>query len=211
ARATGDDQGVARAFAGRAHLARLGGDLDACLRFRHQALELEEQIGDLAAIACSLEELAALAELGEAHEKAARLFGAASALRERQGIPQPALRRAGYESDLARARGALDELAWEQAWNQGSRLGAQEAVAYARKGRGGRRRPATGVQSLTPAEREVIALVVQGLTNPEVGERLFISRRTVQHHLGHVYAKLGVKTRRELARVAASWTEPTPR
>jgi DNA-binding NarL/FixJ family response regulator len=48
----------------------------------------------------------------------------------------------------------------------------------------------------------VARLVAQGLTNPEVGERLFISRRTVGHHLSHIYAKLGITSRRQLARVA---------
>jgi DNA-binding CsgD family transcriptional regulator len=50
-----------------------------------------------------------------------------------------------------------------------------------------------------------VALVVQGLTNVEVGERLFISRRTVQSHLSHVYHKLGIACRRDLAREAAGW------
>ncbi|MGH9178117.1 MAG: helix-turn-helix transcriptional regulator [Acidimicrobiales bacterium] len=210
-RATGDDHGLALSLAGKASLARTAGDLDACLRYRHQALELEERIGDLAALAQSLEELAALAMLGDGADKAARLFGAAWALRHNHGIARPAPLQASYDADVARARHSAAEEDWARAWDQGTGLSVPAAVSYARKGRGGRRRPATGLESLTPAERDVVALVVQGLTNPEVGERLFISRRTVQHHLSHVYAKLGVKTRRELARKAASWSEPTLR
>jgi DNA-binding CsgD family transcriptional regulator len=77
-----------------------------------------------------------------------------------------------------------------------------EAVTYAARGRGTRSRPSTGWASLTPAEREVVRLVVDGLTNPQIAARLFVSRATVKTHLSHVYAKLGVANRTELAAVA---------
>jgi DNA-binding CsgD family transcriptional regulator len=62
-----------------------------------------------------------------------------------------------------------------------------------------RRRPTTGWESLTRMEREVVRLAAEGLSNPEIGERLFISRRTVSTHLSHVFVKLGVRSRAELA------------
>jgi DNA-binding CsgD family transcriptional regulator len=57
----------------------------------------------------------------------------------------------------------------------------------------------TGWASLTKAEREVAHWVETGLTNRDVARRLFISPRTVQAHLGHVFVKLGISSRRELA------------
>jgi DNA-binding NarL/FixJ family response regulator len=48
-------------------------------------------------------------------------------------------------------------------------------------------------------ELDVVRLVTEGLTNPQIGERLFVSRGTVKTHLAHVFAKLGVSTRAELA------------
>jgi DNA-binding NarL/FixJ family response regulator len=51
----------------------------------------------------------------------------------------------------------------------------------------------------TPSELEVVKFLAQGLTHPKIGERLFISRSTVKNHLGHVFDKLGVTTRAELA------------
>lgn len=52
---------------------------------------------------------------------------------------------------------------------------------------------------LTRAERDIVNLVCLGLTNPQIAERLFISRRTVQGHLARVFRKLGVRSRTELA------------
>ncbi len=55
---------------------------------------------------------------------------------------------------------------------------------------------------LTPREREVLALVVQGLTNPEIGERLCVSRTTARAHVSNILAKLGVENRGEAIALA---------
>lgn len=65
--------------------------------------------------------------------------------------------------------------------------------------RGRRQRPTTGWDSLTPTELEVIRLVVEGLTNREIGARLYISPRTVGTHISHALGKLGLRSRVELA------------
>ncbi|MEO7556898.1 MAG: helix-turn-helix transcriptional regulator [Acidimicrobiales bacterium] len=70
-------------------------------------------------------------------------------------------------------------------------------------GRGARRRvdrPRFGWDSLTEAELRVIAAVTRGLTNGEASAELFVSRHTVESHLKHVLAKLGVRSRAEVAR-----------
>lgn len=68
---------------------------------------------------------------------------------------------------------------------------------------GPRRRPTIGWEALTRAELAVSQLAAQGLTNKEIGERLFVSRRTVETHLSHVFGKLGLSSRIELAAEAA--------
>ena len=64
-------------------------------------------------------------------------------------------------------------------------------------------RATTGWDALTRAECAVVALSAEGLTNREIGERLFVSRRTVQTHLSHVFAKLGISSRVTLAAAVA--------
>jgi len=78
-------------------------------------------------------------------------------------------------------------------------LSLRESMGWARRSRGHRKRPARGWESLTPTESEVLRHVVAGLTNPQIGERLFISRATVKVHLSHVFAKLEISSRAQLA------------
>ena len=78
-------------------------------------------------------------------------------------------------------------------------LGVRRGV----RGRRDRERPASGWEALTPTEATVARLAAEGLSNPMIGERLFISRRTVQTHLSHVYAKLQISSRVELAALTA--------
>lgn len=57
----------------------------------------------------------------------------------------------------------------------------------------------TKIRPLTAAERTVANLVCEGLTNPQIGEQLGVSRRTIQGHLANVFKKIGVSSRTELA------------
>jgi DNA-binding CsgD family transcriptional regulator len=78
-----------------------------------------------------------------------------------------------------------------------------DALAYVRRGRGERKRPATGWASLTPTEAQVVELVARGNSNQDVADQLFISVRTVTTHLTHVYRKLGIGSRTELVAAAS--------
>lgn len=136
----------------------------------------------------------ALAAGSAAPTEAVRLLAACDRAREDTGRPRT-------PAD-PRLREALGEEAYEMAWREGRALSLPEAVEYARRARRSRRRPSSGWASLTPTERNVVRLAAEGLSTPDIGTRLFMSRSTVKTHLSHVYAKLGVTNRTELATMA---------
>lgn len=168
----------------------------------HRALAVAAVIDARIGIADTLECLAGMAG-GDDHQAAARLFGAADSLRRSTGAVRFALYQPGYDADVSALRASMGDEAFERAWAEGAALSRGEAVAYAQRGRGERKRPSTGWASLTPAERDVVRFVAEGLANKDIAARLFISPRTVQAHLTHVYTKLGVASRVQLAQEAA--------
>lgn len=105
-------------------------------------------------------------------------------------------------------REALGDNEFDTLWAEGAALSAQEAIAYAQRGRGERKRPTTGWGSLTPTERGVVHLVTEGLSNKDIATRLFISPRTVETHLTHVYTKLRLASRVQLVQEAARHPGP---
>ena len=119
-------------------------------------------------------------------ETAATREDAASLLGETEAVDQLRAALAAYEAagatgDATRVRASLR--------TRGVRLGV----------RGSRQRPSTGWDSLTPTERKVVALAAEGLTSRQIGDRLYISTFTVGSHLRHVYQKLGINSRLQLA------------
>ena len=82
----------------------------------------------------------------------------------------------------------------------GVALSTKEAIGYAQRGRGERKRPPSGWGSLTPTECDVVRLVSEGLGNNDIATRLFLSAATVDYHLRKVYRKLDVPRRASLHR-----------
>ncbi|MEV6317052.1 AAA family ATPase [Streptomyces sp. NPDC051776] len=74
-----------------------------------------------------------------------------------------------------------------------------EAAGLPRRRTDRRRRPASGWEALTDTEHKIAALVAEGLSNPAIASRMFISRRTVQSHVSSILGKLGLTSRVELA------------
>jgi DNA-binding CsgD family transcriptional regulator len=123
----------------------------------------------------------------EQHEGVGDRFGRARAL-----LALGVVRRRQRQKRAARD-------AIEAALAEFEELGAATWIEKARAelGRIGGR---TRTEGLTPAEQRVAALAAEGHTNREVAAALFLGERTVETHLSHVYAKLGVRSRAELAR-----------
>jgi predicted ATPase/DNA-binding CsgD family transcriptional regulator len=153
-----------------------------------------------------IELLGVLAAARERFADAARLLAAADAARQPLQYLAP-----GFTADrdaaahaASQARDVLGDDQFTQAQKEGQGLTLDDAVAYATRKGGGRKRPATGWASLTPAELGVVRLVGEGLRNDAIARRLFIAPSTVKVHLAHIFAKLGITTRAELAAQATS-------
>jgi predicted ATPase/class 3 adenylate cyclase/DNA-binding CsgD family transcriptional regulator len=187
----------------RARVAIVSRDPDTAERDLHQALSCAADIRAFICVPDLLECLADVAATGGSPAEAARHFGAAESARLATGMVRYQVYDAWYESSVAGLRTALGQGDFDAAWAEGAALSTEEAIAYAQRGRGERKRPSTGWASLTPAECDVVKLVAEGLTNKDVAGRLFVSPRTVQAHLAHVFAKLGVTSRTQLAQEAA--------
>jgi DNA-binding CsgD family transcriptional regulator len=112
----------------------------------------------------------------------------------------------------AEALAAGDEPAAGEALRILDGLGAARAADFLRAGlrkrgvvrvpRGPRRTTAANVAGLTPRQADVLALIVEGLTNAEIATRLTLSTKTVDHHISAVLGKLGVRTRGQAAAAA---------
>lgn len=102
------------------------------------------------------------------------------------------------EVAVAEAKGALEAFELRQAARD-----ADAAASLLRSlGAAGRTAPKRRAP-LTNRESEVLELLGHGLTNPEIAERLFISRKTAEHHVGHILSKLDLRNRSEAAAYAA--------
>lgn len=187
----------------RTRLALAEGQLDKAEDFAHQALLRATAVQSYLAVADLLECLAAVAGAADSHTEAARLLGGADAIRQQFGIVRFKVHDDEYEKTVALIRETLGEHGFDSAWTEGAALSADEAIAYAQRGRGERKRPSSGWASLTPTELDVVRLVSEGLANKEIATRLFISPRTVQAHLTHIYTKVGLTSRVQLAQEAA--------
>ena len=139
----------------------------------------------------------ALAEVAVGHDQAGRPLLAAQAREQRARL----LAAAGRDND---ARTTLCEAvsgyeAMDASWDMARASTLLRTFGFHRGARGPRRRPKTGWDALTNTERVVAGLVAEGLSNPAIADRMFLSRRTVQGHVSNILAKLGVTSRVELA------------
>ncbi|MGW3468727.1 ATP-binding protein [Saccharopolyspora sp. NPDC000995] len=191
------------------HAQRVAGDFQAAEEEARAALRLKHSFDDTLGTGLCLEELALVAiESGDA-ERAARLFGAIERLWKLTG-GSPILNSSYYlrwhRDGESQAKNALGDQAYEKAYQRGTQLGIDQAVAYA-LGEKFQVTPTptkvpaadTALPVLTRREQEVAELVAQGLTNKDIATRLVIAQRTAESHIDHILSKLGATSRVQIA------------
>jgi DNA-binding CsgD family transcriptional regulator len=179
-------------------------DFDGASGFLRENLRVAREADYKLAIQYSLFGLGMVAAAGGHPARAARLWGAEEAMREAFGIKITPLARSttNYEGYLATARSGLDEPTFAAAWSEGRAMTTEEAVEYALR-TDAPASPRDASSPLSEREGEILALVADGLTNPQVARRLYLSPRTVGQHLRSIYRKLGVASRAAAAREAS--------
>jgi predicted ATPase/class 3 adenylate cyclase/DNA-binding CsgD family transcriptional regulator len=193
---------VSQSLNGLARLARAEGELELAEAQAYESLATAQDGGVPTGVADGLVLLGGLAIERQDWLRAARLLGASESVRTSAGYVRFSPDQRAYEVDIAAARQKLGKGDFKGAFDEGQAMTSEQALTYAAKGRGSRHRPPSGWASLTPVEQQVVRLAAEGLTNPEIGAKLFISKRTVQAHLSTIFGKLGVSSRSELASAA---------
>jgi predicted ATPase/DNA-binding CsgD family transcriptional regulator len=186
------------------------GDIGSASARYAEALGLFLPMGNQVGIAQCLEALARCAMMRGHIDSAVRLLGSCTSLFATIGATPPPDRDPA--ADAASLKPRLSPAEFARAWDAGRALSIPEAAAEALalavtlagaaetdSPRGAETPPPFG---LTRREREVLALVVAGKTDPEIAETLLIGRRTAESHVSAILAKLGVETRAAAAAVA---------
>jgi predicted ATPase/DNA-binding CsgD family transcriptional regulator len=201
-RALGDRRLVALATCNVADSLKQEGDYPQAAAQLAEGIAEIAQVKDLAAAAEATEFVAELAEALAEPAAAARLFGAAEALRAATHARRLPQNEAEYERRVEATRAALGRSATETAWSAGRLLTAEQAIAEAiavaqhlSTLRPVPARAETPASGLTPREREVLRLLVRGLTDREIAAALSLSPRTASNHVLNILAKLDAETR----------------
>ncbi len=190
----------------RAEIALKNGEADRAEALTHAGLVTFVEMGRRPDIVRAIDMIGRVAAVVESGPEALRALAAAEAERERLGVesvPCDAQQVAEVRAEIA---GEIGADAAREHWEQGRSLSLEDALEYISRARGERKRPSSGWASLTPTELRVTSLVAEGLTNPQVAEKMFVARGTVKVHLSHIYTKLGITNRAELAAMVARRT-----
>jgi DNA-binding CsgD family transcriptional regulator/tetratricopeptide (TPR) repeat protein len=179
-----------------------------------ESLTLCKELGDKMIASESLDGLACISAAEGEAERAAILFGAGEALFEAVGGQHEPGEAAMRQPYLAMARSRLDEIAWQEAWEEGRGMSMERAIEYAFSTEEPFATPPSStteqastpepehLAGLTSREVEVLGLVAAGMTSVQIAENLFLSPRTVNTHINSIYHKIGVNSRAAATRFA---------
>jgi predicted ATPase/DNA-binding SARP family transcriptional activator/DNA-binding CsgD family transcriptional regulator/Flp pilus assembly protein TadD len=211
-----DSSNVAISLMYSALAALAQGDHERVQALSEESLKLLQMAEDRQHIADYLEIMAGGAGAQGRMHRAARLWGAAQALREDIGVPlQPEARKL-LGPYLATARSSLGEVAWQARLAEGQAMMPEQAIEYALfteepvASLPVDHRSGGGSTALTPREEEVAALVARGLTNRQIASELSISEHTVANHVARILRKLRLSSRSQITAWVTERRTPPP-
>lgn len=169
----------------------------------------DEQFG----VGLSLESLAWVAAVEQRDQRAARLLGASQRVWHAMHTSLAAFHRLGdfHDQTVASVRSRLGDRAFDAQLQRGLALNAADAVAYALErttAPAQRTASAPDDSGLTKREREVAALIAEGLSNREIAARLVVAQRTAEGHVENILSKLGFTSRSQVAGWLAAQSTP---
>lgn len=206
-RERGDRSGAALSLHNLAEVLRDQGDLARSAALWQESLVLRAEQGNVAGFAESLSGLAVIAMRAGLKERAVRLLGAAEGMQTRIGYQFPPKERDLQERATAALRSGLDSASFAAAWNAGQAMSMEDAVTYVASSADETAAAAVAAAAreadksaavaagITRRELEVLRLLVEGKSDKEIGEALFISHRTAMTHVLNILNKLGVNSR----------------
>ena len=203
-RAARNPQGIAQSLIALGSLSLDAGATEPARTCFVESLEIGRDLGFRETVAAGLAGLAELAAVDGQPDRALRLGGAADTVRNSNGLVMTPAEHARHERLMQPAHLALGEAAAAAAWEEGRAMSLDEAIEYALatvpvEPEPADRRPAQDGSRLTPREIEVAALIAQGLTNQQIADQLVIAKRTAANHVEHILAKLGFRSRAQVA------------
>lgn len=204
-----DRSGTALSLNNLAEVLRDRGDLAQSVVLWQESLALRFVQGDRAGIAECLAGIAKIATSAGLDDRAVHLFAVAGRLQEEIGVSIPPRERELQDRAIADLRRRFAAPDFERAWQTGRAMTIEQALSDVAKSAeltfvaaskvttttAGPANDAAAAAGLTRREIDVLRLVVDGLTDREIGDALFISHRTAMTHVANILGKLGVDSR----------------
>jgi predicted ATPase/DNA-binding CsgD family transcriptional regulator len=197
-----DRLGVTRSLFALGDAALVQGDVQSARRIYAECVTLLAELGDRLVLAQCFAGLATVAATDGHFVRAARLSGATAALVEAVGGTESSLTDViDFARGLAIVRAELSEEAFAVAWADGQAMSLEQAMAYALESEWAQpsESPLEPSARLSKREIEVVRLLVDGKSNQEIAEALFISHHTAGNHVAHIMNKLGLDSRTAVA------------
>jgi len=189
-------------FRARSAIAR--GDTGEAEAHLHEALEIQRGAGLLPGLLRTMEAIADVLAAKEKFEDATRVLAFIDQSRSEMPLIRGVAEEIEHRSLVERLERDMGPESYAEIKRSSAESALEEIIGLISRMRGKRARPLMGWASLTPTERRVVSLASEGLSNPEIAERMFIARGTVKVHLSHIFEKLDVKSRTQLATKAVA-------